>query len=302
MVNQKMLKYLEQCKNLELSIYAQTEEVKKLNRYISTLGKEKNFTRPTMRKAYGKFDDDETAIGFSIGIFIVSFITAAIFNHSSIGGYIFAYIISVILLSVLLTYIDNSVFKAKDAEEAEREYLTAMSKYNKLKDEDSARARRELQQVASIKAYVNTIKKQLNDTQTALNKLYALNIINENYQGMIPIIMFCEYFRKELCYKLEGPNGAYRLYENDLKWGKMYAKIDEVLSKLDEIRETQEALYLEIERSNRLSNRLYNTAIETSKTMRNIEANSVTSAENSRITAQNARAIANMELYRFLRE
>lgn len=224
------------------------------------------------------------------------------FNHSSIGGYILAYIISVIVLTLILEYIDRSVFKARDEQKAQQEYLDAMNKYKKLKDEDNARVRRELQQVASLKIYVRTIKKRISDTQTALDKLYILNIINKDYQGLIPVVMFCEYFRKELCYKLEGPNGAYRLYENDLKWGKMYAKIDEVLSRLDEIRETQEALYFEIQRSNKLSNQLYNTAIETSKTMKRIESNSVISAENSRITAQNAKVVANMELYRFLRE
>lgn len=55
MVNQKMLKYLEQCKNLELSIYAQKEEAKKLNRYISTLGKEKNIEKPKKERRMDYF-------------------------------------------------------------------------------------------------------------------------------------------------------------------------------------------------------------------------------------------------------
>lgn len=47
----------------------------------------------------------------------------------------------------------------------------------------------------------------------AQNKLFSINVIYPNYRDVSALSSFFEYFNSERCYKLEGPEGTYNLYE-----------------------------------------------------------------------------------------
>ena len=310
MVNKKLLKYLQQCKNLELSLYTQEKEVAKLNQYIATLGRAKNIEPPAKRNSYGKFDDEGLACGAVVVDGILSFLVAAFFMPSSstksifalFGEYVRNYIISFIILAILLEVIDKCIFKVRDENCAQQEYLNEMNKYKKEQNEDIVRVKNELKQASMLKARVSTIQKQIADTQSALNKLYSLDIIKLKYQALIPVVMFCDYIENERCYQLEGHEGAYNLYEDEKYKKFIIVELKQVLNKLDEIKQNQESLYNAIQRGNRISSTLCNVAIDNSKRLKNIEDNSAISAENSRISAQNSEALKNIEIYKLLKK
>lgn len=103
------------------------------------------------------------------------------------------------------------------------------------------------------------LEKQYQETRSLLTKYYDLNIIYPKYRGIVPIAMFVQYFESGIVYRLQGPDGAYSRYEDELFRQLIINKLDIIISRLDEIRATQYELANALERSNQqileLSNR-----------------------------------------------
>ncbi len=77
-----------------------------------------------------------------------------------------------------------------------------------------------------------------------LNSLYSTDTIYKKYQGdLVAICMFEEYLESGMCSKLTGHEGAYILYENQVRLDLILSKLDDVIKKLDDIIENQHNLY-----------------------------------------------------------
>ena len=68
------------------------------------------------------------------------------------------------------------------------------------------------------------------------NELYSYNIIFEKYRNIVALSTFYEYLMAGRCETLEGVNGAYNIYENELR-------LNTIITKLDEIKENQYMIY-----------------------------------------------------------
>lgn len=68
--------------------------------------------------------------------------------------------------------------------------------------------------------------------------------------------MFCEYLASGRCYSLEGHEGAYNIYENELRQNTIINQLDGITSKLDSIKSNQYLLYNSITEANNISNRM----------------------------------------------
>ena len=95
----------------------------------------------------------------------------------------------------------------------------------------------------------NYLKNMYERTTSLLHNLYSLGIIGEKYQNLVAISSFYEYFEYGRCDSLSGPYGAYNKYEDELYKKIIIGKLDDIISKLDEIRNNQIMLYHVIEDS-----------------------------------------------------
>ncbi len=68
---------------------------------------------------------------------------------------------------------------------------------------------------AILKSERNEYVKLLKSLWEAENRLFSINIIYPNYRDVFALSSFYEYFSSERCYGLEGPDGAYNLYESE---------------------------------------------------------------------------------------
>ena len=103
------------------------------------------------------------------------------------------------------------------------------------------------------------------ECSSIIKKLYAFNIVYDKYHGLIPISSFYEYICSGRCYQLEGHEGAYNIYENELLAKMIIDKLDIVINQLESIKKSQYMLYTALQNSNEnalhLTN-LMNTAID----------------------------------------
>jgi hypothetical protein len=76
-----------------------------------------------------------------------------------------------------------------------------------------------------------------------LDDLYNQNIIFPKYRHFVEVHQMAEYLDSGRCSALEGPDGAYNLYESELRQNYIISKLDTIINQLDMIRENQYYIY-----------------------------------------------------------
>ncbi|MCL2576653.1 MAG: hypothetical protein FWE27_01190 [Defluviitaleaceae bacterium] len=142
--------------------------------------------------------------------------------------------------------------------DSEKVFIDAYEKYQEDKEEAELQVEIIKNNQHVIISELNKRKAQNNSliskTQKVLNELYNFNIIFPKYRGnIVPIANFCEYIGSGRCNSLEGHEGAYDIYENEVRLDRIIERIDVVIKSLDKIGETQCVLYNAITESNRMS-------------------------------------------------
>ena len=144
----------------------------------------------------------------------------------------------------------------------------------------------------NAKDAISTLNGPLEESRKALNSLYDLNIIFEKYRNIVAMTTIYEYFASGRCSELEGPNGAYNLYESELRQNLIVTKLDAIIDSLDEIKNNQFVLYKELSKMN---TQISEVKALTEQVVRNTERTadlSALNAELAAITAGNTSFIA----------
>ena len=132
----------------------------------------------------------------------------------------------------------------------------------------------------TTKEYTEIILETLSTSKKLLEKLYSQNIIHPKYRNLLAIAQIYEYLDTSRCTELGGPNGAYNLYEQELRQNIIIDKLDEIIYQLDNLNRTMSYVSSAITTTNRLLGNI-------SSTLGRIEANTALTAYNSQCIAYN---------------
>ena len=105
-------------------------------------------------------------------------------------------------------------------------------------------------------ATVNRLSETEKALRTSLYNLYSKNIVYTKYRNLIAIATLYEYIDSGRCFELEGPNGAYNLYEGELRSDIIISSLNRIISDLDTIKNNQYVLYKSIEKANSTTHKL----------------------------------------------
>lgn len=201
------------------------------------------------------------------------------------------------LVTNVVNYITEPKRKQKEYDE---KYNKLMEIYISESKNDLDRVDKELIEQAILVAEANKLNEIIKNTKQALYKLYDKGIVYEKYRSIIPLCSFLDYLKSGRCNRLEGYDGAYNLYENEVKLDTIITKLDNIACSIDRLSRTQYSLYRSIEESTRGVERLYNEtrtlASNISNTNTNLDSinrNISQITENTAITAYNSNVIAN---------
>ena len=189
--------------------------------------------------------------------------------------------------------------KAKYDEEL-KAYHRKVEQAKLLHDDKCATAKNNYEKALRL---VNSLEKPLRDTKEILERLYSFDYIFPKYRNLVAASTFYEYFITGRVSELEGPDGAYNLYEAELRQNLIINRLDNIISQLDKVRENQFILYQEVKKTNDtlkgISNDIHGILTTTKKIEDNTEliskATSLT-AYYSEIVAQNTEAIKYLSL------
>lgn len=99
---------------------------------------------------------------------------------------------------------------------------------------------------------VNNLYEDLDEKiTTSLEELYDMDVIFPKYRNLVAISSINEYLMSGRCYELEGPDGAYNLYETELRQNLIINKLSDIVDNLEKIRDNQYSLYEVLKDSNR---------------------------------------------------
>ena len=145
--------------------------------------------------------------------------------------------------------------------------------------------RRAASQVAALPQQIGTAKNTLVATQQTLQQFYGLNVIFPKYRNFVAVSMFYEYLCSGRCSALEGHEGAYNIYEQEIRMNLILSKLDEVIAHLDRIEDNQYMLASAIREGNAKADQIY-------QTLQNVESNTAASAYFSEVSAMNTTYMA----------
>lgn len=143
-----------------------------------------------------------------------------------------------------------------------------------------------------ITSEIKEAENTLCETYKALNELYSYDIIFGKYRNFVAVSTFYEYIASGRCNSLEGADGAYNLYENEIRANQIISQLSEVIVSLDKIQKNQYVIYKAIEQSNRQL-KMLNSSMDTvisslekiGDTMDTIADNTAIAAHNSAVSA-----------------
>ena len=138
---------------------------------------------------------------------------------------------------------------------------------------------------AVLEANIRETERQLESSRGMLDKIYSADIIHPKYRNLGAVSALYEYVDTSQCYQLEGPDGGYRLLENDIRLDRIVLKMNDVISRLDSIHDTQYRLYDAVVESRRRTESLLESV------SRDVEAAAASSREAVGRLAEGAKRI-----------
>lgn len=145
------------------------------------------------------------------------------------------------------------------------------------------------------------LKTSSGQTKDALGKLYSSDIIFPKYRNLIAMCTIYEYFASGRVSELEGPNGAYNLYESELRQNLIINNLDKISNQLDLIKDNQYTLYKAIGQTNKILGKISKEVTQISKTAELISEDVHSIAKTSYISACYSKAIAeNTEALKYI--
>jgi len=132
----------------------------------------------------------------------------------------------------------------------------------------------------------------LKKTFAARNELYAYDIIFRKYRNAVALSSFYEYLMSGRCTSLEGSDGAYNIYESEIRANRVIAQLDTVISSLENIKQNQYMMYEELCSINSSLDSLNSTMDKALTSIQGIEANTRSMNEYMEHISKNSDVIA----------
>ena len=299
MNTKEIVVYLKHVLETEKHLYTLTCAMYEIEDKLDQLGHATRYQKPELEflKSIRQTIMDMLGVFFGVGLigFTVGLFAGAIYWFISGYPFFFALVFRVAFtlafigggiaaLITLLVNISNNNKIKQNNEDAQKKYFNAIA-------QDNIRVSKEEALKEEIINYNCAVYAQIRDTQDVLSTLYDLDIIHKHYREIIPVASFYQYFDTGRCSSFDGPDGAYNLYEAELRQNMIINQLDKVIERLDAIKNTQKALYYALQEANhRLENLTHISELSLSYGKANAN-NSEIIAYNTHVTAENTNAL-----------
>lgn len=193
--------------------------------------------------------NDEVGCCSLFGVVLGGGIAFVVSLFKANSGESFLYImITGIILGFLLPLVFLLVLQSWNEKEAEERYKEKVRQNELLKSQNKKNA---IIKADLLKNEISDLEDQYYETKDILDEYYEKNIIFPKYRNIVAISSLYEYLESGRCSRLDGHEGAYNIYENELRQEIIIRKLDDVIQRLDMIADNQIMLYNAITECNK---------------------------------------------------
>ena len=180
-------------------------------------------------------------------------------------------------------------------------YNRNLNKYNQSMVKDQKRVQRELIQKQYLQIQSDTLATMLRTSRAKLEEIYAYDILEKKYRNMVAVASLYEYLKYEMTRSLQrngNDEGAYNIYERNIRLDKIITNTDIIIQKLDDVIENQRELADTMKEAKSSIDNLVTSVNNASKQLSGEINNFVTSTNNmsERIQSGMNRLNASVEL------
>lgn len=272
MNSQELLEYVRRVKDLEIGVYeAKQIDDKFPESYVAQMPKRPAEPRylSGMIPPPPQEPDEQNTGGAAATCFIVALVFLFFgINSLSALNFLIAGLATIVAVGIL---IDGKRRQEREEEEYQaklQEYENNLGQYQlRLSEiESENQKKRDMyekqlvaysEEVADYESRGKAVMHELFDAkwnlEEALISLYEEGIIYSKYRNLVAVSTIYEYLASGRCDQLEGPNGAYNLYEMELRENIVIGQLSTITEHLEQIKENQYTLYYEIQNANRNS-------------------------------------------------
>lgn len=272
MNSQELLEYVRRVKDLEIGVYeAKQIDDKFPESYVAQMPKRPAEPRylSGMIPPPPQEPDEQNTGGAAAACFIVALVFLFFgINSLSALNFLIAGLATIVAVGIL---IDGKRRQEREEEEYQaklHEYENNLGQYQlRLSEiESENQKKRDMyekqlvaysEEVADYESRGKAVMHELFDAkwnlEEALISLYEEGIIYSKYRNLVAVSTIYEYLASGRCDQLEGPNGAYNLYEMELRQNIVIGQLSTITEHLEQIKENQYTLYYEIQNANRNS-------------------------------------------------
>ncbi len=186
--------------------------------------------------------------------------------------------------------------KEEQYQQKVKEYQAEVEKNQLLRIQDEAERK---VKTVFLEQQKGEVEKALATSEEHLQAIYQKDIIHPKYRTFAIVCSLQDYISTGICTTLEGPDGAYKLFEEHMRLDRISTKLDVIIVQLEKIRDNQFMLYSALQESNRLLGQILSSMHQMSSDLGDFYSSSIRSANQlhtqvSEIVSQNAQLSARM--------
>ena len=153
------------------------------------------------------------------------------------------------------------------------------------------------QKNALIASSVKQLQNSFENTNKLLMKIYESDVIYPKYRNLVAISSIYEYIDSGRCNSLDGADGAYNIYEVEVRLDKIVTNLDKVIVQLNQIKENQYYLYSALQEIKPAVESLADAIKENTDKLDSLHAETTKTAVNTEVLAYVAKTIEKNQYY-----
>lgn len=287
-----MIEFLSHALELEGNVYTANQMIGQLQSYANSLGKHNEYVSEVMTyPATGVIDLGKEIIKMiasALGIWFTG-VCIIILSQMVISDFLLETPIIIFTLVILLGCIAYVFFLIREENKIIRNHNIFCN--NRMEDQNKRNAL-ELEQKKMLELKISMLNTSLNHTNELLNKLYNREnvYIYPKYRNVVAIAQILEYYESGRRDCLEGVNGAYDLFETELRQNIIINNLSQIQNELNVIQQNQRVLFNELQSTNDLLNSLKQEMNQFNNNINEIKINSYITTYNTMAMAKNMSA------------
>ena len=139
---------------------------------------------------------------------------------------------------------------------------------------------------------IEKAKQVLNELIVVRDKLYSTEIVFGKYHDLIALSSFYEYLISGRCDSLKGANGAYNIYENEIRANQVISQLSSVIESLEQIKSNQYMAYSQLKAINSSLSSISSKMDTALSSLDSIKSSNETTAQYMEKVAENTEVIA----------